>query len=286
MNSVSYADDIYVDTSLAFMDLERYAILILVALPLAVIVGYGFGTWRRNIMVQKGKDVDLFVGETTLGAFLSLLGLLLAFTFGNALTHSFERKTAMATEAAALGTAFLYADFLADPQRTELRKTLLDYSRTRILPEASSLRSDEDVSRYLARTLEIQGQLWPMTQAAFETSTPAPIVSLVSKSITDVLDAHTFRMASLPAPVSFFGNWMMIVAAGVALFLLGNRAALLGRQLSWRTFVFCVFLVAIILVILDTQRATEGYIRQDQGVLYAAINQMKQTFDAEMSVGN
>ncbi|WP_164658935.1 hypothetical protein [Tropicibacter sp. Alg240-R139] len=283
MNSDSYADDVYVDTSLAFMDLERYAILILVALPLAVIIGFGFGTWRRNIMVRNGKDVDLFVGETTLGAFLSLLGLLLAFTFGNALTHSFERKTAMATEAAALGTAFLYADFLGDPQRNELKKTLLDYSRTRILPEASSLRSDKDVSRYLARTLEIQGQLWPITQAAFETPTPAPIVSLVSKSVTDVLDAHTFRMVSLPAPVSFFGNWMMIIAAGVALFLLGNRAALLGRQLSWRTFVFCVFLVTIILVILDTQRATEGYIRQDQGVLVSAIIQMEQAFDTESS---
>ena len=192
----------------------------------------------------------------------------------------------MATEAAALGTAFLYADFLADPHRIELKKTLLDYSETRILPEASSLRSDQDVSLYLSRTLKIQGLLWPITQSAFEAPSPipAPIKSLVAKSITDVLDAHTFRMVSLPAPVSFFGNWMMIIAAGVALFLLGHRAALLGRELSWRTFVYCVFLVAIILVILDTQRATEGYIRQDQGVLHAAIAQMKQAYAADTSV--
>ncbi|MEM8630026.1 MAG: hypothetical protein AAGF74_02200 [Pseudomonadota bacterium] len=283
MNSNSFANDVYVNMSLAFFDLERIATLILVALPLSVLAGYGFGTWRRRVVTRKGKEVDLFVGETTVGAFLALLSLLLAFTFGNALTHTFERKSALATEAAALGTAFLYSDLLQEPQSSEIKKAMLEYARTRILPEASSLRSDAEVTNYLEETLQSQAKIWPLALQAFEASTPAPITALVAKSITEVMDAHTLRMSSLPAPVSHFANWMTIISAGVALFLLGNRAALLGRPLSWRTFVFCIFLVAIILVILDTQRATEGYIRLDQGVLYTAIIQMEQSLTVAAS---
>lgn len=279
MNHESFADDIYIDTSLAFADLELFALVIVMALPVSVVAGFAFGTWRRNVVRKSGQEKDLFVGETTVGAFLALLGLLLAFTFGNALTHNFERKSAIAAEAAALGTAFQYADLLPEEKNVAMKKALLEYSRTRIIPEATSLRSDKEVANYLLQTLQAQAQLWPIARSAFAPDIVVNVSVLVARSVTDVLDAHVLRMSSLPAPVSFFATWTTVVSAGVALFLLGNRAALQGRELGWRTFVFCGFLVAIILIILDTQRATEGYIRLDQGALYTTIISMEQTLN-------
>lgn len=279
MNSEAFADDTYIDTSLAFADLQLFAVIIVVSLPLSVVLGFAFGTWRRNVVRKKGKEKNLFVGETTVGAFLSLLRLLLAFTLGNALTHSFERKSAIATEAAVLETAFMYSDLLPEKQSLALKKALLDYTRTRILPEAHSLRSSEEVTSYLVRTLESQSKLWPIAQSTFNSDVVVDVSTLIATSVTDVLNAHVLRMSSLPAPVSFFATWTTVGSAAVALFLLGNRAALMGRELSWRTFVFCAFLITIILIILDTQRATEGYIRLDQGALYTTIIRMEQSMN-------
>lgn len=286
MNAETFADDAYIDTSLAFADLQLFAGIIVLALPLSVVIGFAFGTWRRNVARRKGQRKDLFVGETTVGAFLSLLGLLLAFTFGNALTHNFERKSAIADEAAALGTAFMYSDLLPPDQGLDLKKALLEYSRTRILPEATSLRSNAEVTDYLTQTLKSQSKLWPMARATFNPEIVVDVSTLVATSVTDIMAAHVHRMSSLPAPVSFFATWTMIGSAAVALFLLGNRAALQGRELSWRTFVFCAFLVAIILIILDTQRATEGYIRLDQGALYSTIIRMEQSINDASVVAN
>lgn len=280
MNSKNLAEDIYINNSLAFADLQLFTVIIVVSLPFAVIAGFAFGTWRRRVVRRSGQEKDLFVGETTVGAFLALLGLLLAFTFGNALTHNFERKSAIANEAAALGTAFNYSDLLPDEKAIGLKKALLEYSRTRILPEATSLRSDQEVTKYLLQTLESQAKLWPMARSTFDPAIVIDVSTLIAASISDVLNAHVRRMSSLPAPVSFFATWATIGSAAVALFLLGNRAALQQRELSWRTFVFCAFLVAIILIILDTQRATEGYIRLDQGALYTTIIQMEQSVNA------
>lgn len=286
MNAETFADDIYIDTSLAFADLQLFAGIIVLSLPLSVVIGFAFGTWRRNLAQRKGQKKDLFVGETTVGAFLALLGLLLAFTFGNALTHNFERKSAIADEAAALGTAFMYSDLLPEPQSVALKKALLEYTRTRVLPEATSLRSNDEVTEYLAQTLEAQSKLWPIARQTFNPSIVVDVSTLIATSVSDVLAAHVHRMSSLPAPVSFFATWTTIGSAAVALFLLGNRAALQGREMSWRTFVFCAFLVAIILIILDTQRATEGFIRLDQGALYSTIVRMEQSINDASVVAN
>ena len=111
--------------------LYRFPIFIdgvfIVAILLAALeIGYRFG--RRE---QKWKDADTGGGKLVLTTLFALLGLILAFTYSGGVTRYEARKQAVIIESNALGTAFLRADLVDEPGRTELRQALLEYARTR-----------------------------------------------------------------------------------------------------------------------------------------------------------
>ena len=157
---------LYNQISLPLLSIEVAMLVLIVVLPTAAICGYFAGALRRKALVDAGKPVDQVVGETTLGAILALLGLLLAFSFGNALTLSQMRKSAVVNESAAIGTAFLRADFLPEPGRLELQSALLEYAETRILPGDGSIDTLEAAQNFIALTLDAQAKLWPITLRA------------------------------------------------------------------------------------------------------------------------
>lgn len=221
------------------------------------------------------KEVDQVVGQTTLGAILALLGLLLAFSFGNALNMSQARKSAIVNEAAALGTAFMRADYLAEPGRTNLQQAILDYTRTRILPDEGRIDSLEAAQDFIAHTLDAQAHLWPLTLEATKDPVPAPIKAFVAGAVNEAVDAHLYRVETLSNPVSDVTQAMMLAAALIALFLLGNRAGIIGRRLTWRTFVFSGFLFVVMVTIMDAQRGSEGLVRVDDTALRTTIFDMQ-----------
>ena len=66
------------------------------------------------------------------GAVFGLLGLLIAFTFSGAATRFDFRRSMIVQEANAIGTAYLRADVLDDPFRTNLRTALREYVSQRL----------------------------------------------------------------------------------------------------------------------------------------------------------
>jgi hypothetical protein len=130
---------------------------------------------------------------------------------------------------AAIGTAFLRADLLAEPGRTELRDALADYAETR---HARALRTGHraQFEAYVERTLSAHARLWPTAAAATAGDTPPAIRALVSSGVSQVLDAHTRRYS---AGVRFLPNVakpMILTVAGAALAITGNATALQGPR--------------------------------------------------------
>lgn len=253
------------------------ALLLLVTLPFAVVFGHRSGRARRMRTLAKGGEVDIRSGETTVGAMFALLGLLLAFSFGNSLSLSDSRKTALIDEAAALGTAFSRVDYLPDPGRTELRRAILAYALTRVGTTGDRINSLEKAHAFLDTSLEAQAKLWPLTVAHTADPVPPPIKTFVASAMNDLLDAHLYRMKTISVPVSEISQFMMLAAALAGLFLLGNRSGLMGRALTWRTFVLATFLFVVMITILDTERGNEGLIRIDESTLRATIADMERT---------
>ena len=267
--------EIYSDLNIPATSMLASTLVLFVSLPILAIAGFVVGRRVRTKRLQAGLSIDNLVGETTLGAFLALLGLLLAFTFGNALSHFNDRKVAMTEEANALGTAFLRADVLSDPVKTELKTALLDYARSRVIAAPDRVLAEDTALAKLEHTLQLQAKLWPLALKGTADPVPAAMRSFVLGSINDVIDAHMIRIAALSLPISKFANAMMFVSALAAVFLLGNRAGIVGRNLTWRTFFFSGFLFLVMLTIVDTQRATEGFIIVDETPLKATIYDME-----------
>jgi len=267
--------EVYERITLPLLGLGTTALVLVVLLPTFAILGFLTGRRNRNRKIASGDEVDLRAGEASLGAIMALLGLLLAFSFGSALSLLESRKSDIITEANALGTAYLRAAYLPEPSRSELMSALHDYARTRIIPETGGIVSTEDARAFIERSLAAQERLWPLTVAATAEPLPPTIATFVAGSVNDVLDAHQLRMRSISVPVSELSQVIVVVTALAALFLLGNRAGMAGRALTWRTYTFAGLLVLVMVTVLDVQRASQGFIRVDQSALKATLAAME-----------
>ena len=273
-------DAIYANLSTPVFPLWGIVLLLVVVLPCSAFAGYLFG---RSLYRARRYDLSppkSLPGETTLGATLALLGLMIAFVFGFAINWGDRRVVAVTEEAAALGTAFLRADYVAEPGRSELRGIIFEYARTRA-PADGGPTSPNEVAETVRETMIAQAKLWPATIRATGGDTSDPVKIYVAGGVTDVLDAHTRRIAALSEPIPVVTKLMMLGAAMGALFLVGNNSALRGRTLTWRTFVFAALLAIVMLVILDIEQPHEGLIRLNEDALRVAIAEMEAAIAAE-----
>jgi hypothetical protein len=133
----------------------------------------------------------------------------------------------------------------------------------------------ETFNAYLGRTLSAQGALWPATQDALGDGTSDPIRAFVAASVTDVFDAHTRRIAAGAEQVPPTAKLMLFAATVVAIFAVGNRSALQGRPLTWRTFAFSSLLSLVTRVIIDLDASLEGAITLNNDTLAAASREME-----------
>ncbi len=270
------AAHLYTDITLPTFDIVTTGIILFAALPLAAVLGFWFGAVVRQNLIRKKGNVDPVIGEASFGALLAVLGLILAFTYGHSLAQADENEAALVEEAAALGTVFNRADFLLEPGRTELQSAILEYTKSRIPPQNYSLNTLDNVHRFLDTSLKKQAVLWPLMMENLGDDTPIAQKVFVASAMSDALDAHLHRVKTLSLPVSNSAQAMMLLAAIVTLFLLGNRAGIIGRRLTWRIFVLSAYLSALMLAIVDTQRGEEGFLRIDDSTLKATVWEMEQ----------
>ncbi|PIV78270.1 MAG: hypothetical protein COW54_10305 [Rhodobacteraceae bacterium CG17_big_fil_post_rev_8_21_14_2_50_63_15] len=215
-NVVSLMPDRIALISAPALPLWAYALLGFVVPALSLLLGWGIG--RRSYFergLHKSRP-EATQGEATLNALLALLGLLLAFSFGFALSRADARKTTQVEEAAAISTAFLRADLLQEPGRSALREAIGAYARTRY-SKTNIGRSDAALAEFMQHTLEAQNRLWPTTLAALQPDTSAAIVTNVTSGITEVLDAHTRRVAAGLDGVPMIARVMVLLYAATAL---------------------------------------------------------------------
>ena len=71
--------------------------------------------------------------KIVLGATLTLLGLIVGFTFSMAVSRYDQRKNLEEQEANAIGTEYLRADLLPSADAAKVRQLLSDYTNQRIL---------------------------------------------------------------------------------------------------------------------------------------------------------
>ena len=133
-------------------------VVALVALSLAALAG---DFLRKTVRPLKEKE-EREDFSTVLSAALTLLALILAFSFSMAITRYDQRKNYEEAEANAIGTEYVRADLLPAADAAKVRKLLRRYLDQRV--QFYQAGDELQLSRIDADTATLQAELWSVVR--------------------------------------------------------------------------------------------------------------------------
>jgi hypothetical protein len=156
-----------------------------------------------------------------LGAILTLLALVIGFTFSMAVSRYDQRKNYEEQEANAIGTEYVRIDVLGATEADKIRALLRDYLEQRIVYytgyDAELLRQTR------ARTLQLQSSLWSAVIPA-AMAKPDPISALVMSGMNDVLNSEGYSQAAWLNRIPVAAWTLVFLTSTFCNFLLGYNA--------------------------------------------------------------
>jgi hypothetical protein len=168
-----------------------YPIAVFAISLVAMAVGAQVGAvLARRGIVGVGEHEYFGVIQT---ATLTLLGLVIGFTFSMAVNRYDQRKNYEEEEANAIGTEYVRAELLPEPDATNVRAKLKDYLDQRI--SWYSRTEGEHLREVEARTAGLQSELWGAIRGPAGAS-PTPVMALVVSGMNDVLNTQGYTQAA------------------------------------------------------------------------------------------
>ena len=128
-----------------------------------------------------------------LAATLTLLGLIIGFSFAMAIGRYDQRKNYEAAEANAIGTEYARADLLPAADAAKVRALLVGYLDQRVL--FYTTRDEQQIRQINARTAQLQSELWAAVLAP-AAAKPTPITALAVWGMNDVLNSQAYTQAA------------------------------------------------------------------------------------------
>jgi hypothetical protein len=230
------------------------ALVIVAILGLATAAGYATGAYLREHHENLREPFGVLQG-----ALLGVVGLILAFGLSLALGRYEDRRAATVAEANAIGTTYLRAQLIGEPERTRSLSLLRTYTDQAILiagerPDSAAMR------RTTAREDELQRQLWRLAGRAIAAAPVASAERLYVDSLNSTIDQQGVRLASLTNRVPNAVLGLEVLAAATALGLLALHISVLGRGLG-PLIAAAALVTLILLVTFDLDRPTRGSIK-------------------------
>jgi hypothetical protein len=163
-------------------------VLSIVVLWLSTRVGAYLGKTRAKLDEGDFEDFGIVVAAT-----LTLLGLIIGFSFSMAVTRYDQRKNYEEAEANAIGTEYVRADLLPPADAARLRTLLRNYLDLRIsFYEAPDERQLPQIN---ASTAQLQAEMWTAAQAP-ASAQPSPVIALAVSGMNDVLNSQGYTQAA------------------------------------------------------------------------------------------
>jgi FtsH-binding integral membrane protein len=219
-----------------------------VALSLSAQIGAYLHRRRRD--QEEAEHEDLGV---VLAASLTLLGLIIGFSFSMAVTRYDQRKNYEAEEANAIGTEYVRAGLLPAAEAANVRRLLRSYVDQRVLfyttPNARRL---EQIN---TSTAQLQTDLWSAVQAP-AAAQPTFMVALAVSGMNDVLNSQGYTQAAwwnrIPGAA-----WALMAAIAICCNLLvGYNARRAGGKM--KSFLLLPLIVSIAFFLIADMDSPRG----------------------------
>jgi hypothetical protein len=189
---------------------------------------------------------------------LGIVGLILAFGLSLAVGRYQDRRADVVADANTIGTAYLRAQTLIEPQRSRSLALLRHYNDLAIrltgeVPGGAALRATA------AEQGSVQQMLWRLGGEALNARPRNSAPRLYIESLNEMIDQQGVRLAGLNNRVPNAVLWLELLGGAFALGVLALYVSVLGRGLA--PVVIAVVVVSfLVLVTFDLDRPTRGLI--------------------------
>ena len=221
----------------------------LLAFWLAVNLGYWLGAKLRESEDKARDDLALMTNAS-----LTLLALMIGFSFSMSLGRYDQRRNFEEEEANAIGTEYLRVDLLPDPDATQIKALLTQYVDQRLL--FYETRDERQLDVIAHETARIENTMWPIVRRAASANPSNPMILVVS-GMNDVLNRTGYTLAAWRYRVPRAAWWTMILLSTGCSLLIG-----FGAKIKRPLLLVFPFLVSLsLLFIADIDSPRRGLIR-------------------------
>jgi hypothetical protein len=224
---------------------------------------------RRKAEADGESAPEIFT--IVLTASLTLLGLIISFTFSMAVNRYDQRKNYEASEANAIGTEYVRVGFLPPADAAMTRMLLRSYldQRIRLYQTGDPGRSAE----IRQRVTQLQTQLWSKVQDS-ALAQPGALTALASAGMNDVLNSEAYTQAAWWNRIPGAAWLLMSLIALLCNVMVGYAA----RGATMRTLLLAIMpllLATAFLLIADIDSPRGGVIRVGPQNLLSLSEQLR-----------
>jgi hypothetical protein len=241
---------------MAAVNITLYPLLVFV-LSLAVLwLAAGTGAWSRRRTRETDADWRDAFGVVEAAA-LTLLGLIIGFSFSMAISRYDQRKLYEEAEANAIGTEYVRADLLGDADAAKVRELLKTYLDLRVAFYTD--RNDGEIDDINARTARLQAQMWVAVRGP-ALAQPTTVSALVVAGMNDVLNAQGYTQSAWWNRIPDAAWALMFAMAVICNVLVGYGSPMTGGGRKLRLVLPVIISISFFLIA-DIDSPRHGIIR-------------------------
>lgn len=254
-----------------------WAVLLVAAVlvMLSLEAGYHLGHRSR----RKSEDEKESPVSAIAGSVLGLVAFMMAFTFGIVSERYDSRKALVREEANSIGTTYLRADFLPEPDRDESKGLLKEYVAHRI-SITERLRSGqmkpEEMAASLAEATRAHHRLWDMAVANARKDMNSDVAALYIDSLNGLIDLHSMRVAvALQAriPAGIWASLSCLTFLGMM--AVGYQMGIAGSKRSLVQPILALSFSLVIALIASLDRPHATFVKVSQQPFTDLLNSME-----------
>ena len=231
--------------------------------PIAILVFSFFAMWlaaqagdfirrrQRTLEEAEQQERDFLVSAT-----LTLLALIVGFSFSMAIGRYDLRKNYEEAEANAIGTEYVRAGLLPADDAAKVRTVLKDYLDARVLFYVTG--DEQKLQQVNAHTAQLQSDLWSVVQTPANAQ-PTPVMALAVSGMNDVLNSQGYTQAAWWNRIPT-GAWCLMFAVAICSNLLVGLSARRTHGGLTRLHVLPLVLCVAFLFIADLDSPRRGII--------------------------
>lgn len=228
---------------------------LVVTLVVIGVAELGYQVAKRNPATDAGA-----AGRAGIqAAMFTVVGLLLAFSFSLALGRFDARRTAVITEANAIGSTIMRCDLLDDGAAGRMRSYLKDYLEQRIAFVAADA-DDEARARADRASDTLQREMWSLTASTARRNDRSTEFPLFVSSLNSTFDAAGLQAGVTSAHIPDAIMILLILIVLIAVGILGFNTGKSGERNVGPMLLLAVTFGLVIGMILDLDHPQRGLV--------------------------